>query len=92
MDDNRGQMDCHEKTLSIKTPSGSRMLIRGERRSRKVPIVSLATARRYIERGGELIMAHVISAESKHSKIEEVEVVCDYPDVFSRRSSRRTTK
>ncbi|KAI3792250.1 hypothetical protein L2E82_06124 [Cichorium intybus] len=82
MDDNRGQMDCHEKTLSIKTPSGSRILIRGERRSRKVPIVSLATARRYIERGGELIMAHVISAESKHSKIEEVEVVCDYPDVF----------
>ncbi|KAI3753681.1 hypothetical protein L2E82_25742 [Cichorium intybus] len=82
MDDNRGQMDCHEKTLSIKTPSGSRMLIRGERRSRKVPIVSLATARRYMERGGELIMAHVISAESKHSKVEEVEVVCDYPDVF----------
>ena len=27
-------------------------------------------------------MAHVISSESKHSKIEEVEVVCDYPDVF----------
>ncbi|KAI3767690.1 hypothetical protein L2E82_18026 [Cichorium intybus] len=82
MDDNRGQMDCHEKTLSIKTPSGSRILIRGEQRSRKVPIVSLATARRYMERGGELIMAHVISVESKHSKIEEVEVVCDYPDVF----------
>ncbi|KAI3708555.1 hypothetical protein L2E82_37779 [Cichorium intybus] len=82
LDDNRANMDCQGKTISVRTPSGSRTLIRGERRFQHIPVVSFARARRYIERGALLFMAHVTPIESEYSTVKDVEVVRDFAGVF----------
>ncbi|KAI3753610.1 hypothetical protein L2E82_25669 [Cichorium intybus] len=82
LDDNRANMDFHGKTISVRTPSGSQTLIRGERRFQHISVVSFARARRYTERGALLFMAHVTPIETEHSTVKNVEIVRDFADVF----------
>ncbi|KAI3699677.1 hypothetical protein L2E82_44107 [Cichorium intybus] len=82
LDNNRANMDCHGKIISVRTPSGSQTLIRGERRFQHIPVVSFARARRYTERGALLFMAHVAPIETEHPTVKDVEIVRDFVDVF----------
>ncbi|KAI3787689.1 hypothetical protein L2E82_00022 [Cichorium intybus] len=82
LDNNRANMDCHGKIISVRTPSGSQTLIRGERRFQHIPVVSFARARRYTERGALLFMAHVAPMETEHPTVKDVEIVRDFADVF----------
>ncbi|GJY85047.1 hypothetical protein Tco_0499073 [Tanacetum coccineum] len=49
---------------------------------RKVKDPKVVTARKYIERGYHLFLAHVTEKKSKEKRLEDVPVIRDFPEVF----------
>ncbi|KAA3469911.1 Transposon Ty3-I Gag-Pol polyprotein [Gossypium australe] len=45
-------------------------------------VISSMLAQRYVRKGCDTYLAHVLDTKVTESKIESVPVVCDYPDVF----------
>ncbi|GJX01107.1 putative reverse transcriptase domain-containing protein [Tanacetum coccineum] len=45
-------------------------------------VISCIKARKYVERGCYLFLAHVTEKESKEKQLEDMPVICDFPKVF----------
>ncbi|GJV43412.1 reverse transcriptase domain-containing protein [Tanacetum coccineum] len=45
-------------------------------------VISCIKARKYIERGCHMFLAHVTEKKSKEKRLEDVPVICDFPEVF----------
>ncbi|GKA12448.1 putative reverse transcriptase domain-containing protein [Tanacetum coccineum] len=45
-------------------------------------VISYIKARKYIERGCHLLLAHVTEKEKSEKRLEDVPVICDFPEVF----------
>ncbi|GJS62649.1 putative reverse transcriptase domain-containing protein [Tanacetum coccineum] len=72
---------CGEKVVRI--PYGNKMLIveSGKVVSR-LKVISCIKARKYVERGCHLFLSHVTENKSKEKLLEDVHVICDFPEVF----------
>nr|GEW96881.1 putative reverse transcriptase domain-containing protein [Tanacetum cinerariifolium] len=66
------------KTLEVKGDSGTSWL----------KVISGIKARKYIERGCQLFVAHVNEKEPKEKHLEDVPVIQDFPEVFPHDLSR----
>ena len=76
-------IDCKRKRLSVMTPSGGvRLTIQGEGGRCGFTICSAARARRYIQRGCTSYVAYVTDTRVSGKTMEEIPVVCEFPDVF----------
>ncbi|GKA46048.1 putative reverse transcriptase domain-containing protein, partial [Tanacetum coccineum] len=51
-------------------------------------IISCINARKYVERGCHLFLAHVTKKESKEKQLEDVPVIHDFPEVFPKEVPR----
>ncbi|GKD44155.1 putative reverse transcriptase domain-containing protein [Tanacetum coccineum] len=72
---------CGEKVVHI--PYGSKTLIvEGDKGVSRLKVISCIKARKYVEQGCHLFLAHVKESKSKEKRIEDVSVVCDFPEVF----------
>ncbi|GJZ76005.1 putative reverse transcriptase domain-containing protein, partial [Tanacetum coccineum] len=72
---------CGEKVVRI--PYGNKTLIveSGKVMSR-LKVISCIKARKYVERGCHLFLSHVTENKSKEKLLEDVHVICDFPEVF----------
>ncbi|GJX81190.1 putative reverse transcriptase domain-containing protein, partial [Tanacetum coccineum] len=48
----------------------------------RLKVISCIKARKYIERGSQLFVAHVTEKEPSERRLEDVPVVCEFPEVF----------
>ncbi|GKB78001.1 putative reverse transcriptase domain-containing protein [Tanacetum coccineum] len=72
---------CGEKIVRI--PCGNKTLIvEGDKGVSRLKVVSCIKAHNYVERGCHLFMAHVTEKKSKEKRLEDVPVICDFPEVF----------
>ncbi|GJU87908.1 putative reverse transcriptase domain-containing protein [Tanacetum coccineum] len=72
---------CGEKVVCI--PYGNKMLIvESDKGVSRLKVISCIKARKYVERGCHLFLAHVTEKKSKEKRLEDVPVIRDFPKVF----------
>ncbi|GKC06987.1 putative reverse transcriptase domain-containing protein [Tanacetum coccineum] len=72
---------CGEKVVHI--PYRNKMLIvEGDKGGSRLKIISCIKARKYIEQGCHLFLAHVMKKKSKEKQMEDVPVIRDIPEVY----------
>ncbi|GKD62377.1 putative reverse transcriptase domain-containing protein [Tanacetum coccineum] len=72
---------CGEKVVRI--PYGNKTLIvEGNKGGSRLKIISCIKARKYVEQGCHLFLAHVTKKKSKEKRMEDVPVIRDFPEVF----------
>ncbi|GAV75255.1 zf-CCHC domain-containing protein/RVP_2 domain-containing protein [Cephalotus follicularis] len=74
--------DCYHKTVDFCLPDGTTFQFKGDK-GFSTPIISFVRASRYLEKGCTGYSAHVIDRrKEKGLSLEEIPVVCKFPDVF----------
>ncbi|GKA37602.1 putative nucleotidyltransferase, ribonuclease H [Tanacetum coccineum] len=74
---------CGEKVVRI--PYRNKMLIvKSNKGVSRLKVISCIKARKCVERGCHsfLVLAHVTEKESKEKQLEDMPVICDFPEVF----------
>ncbi|GJX60273.1 putative reverse transcriptase domain-containing protein [Tanacetum coccineum] len=72
---------CGEKVVRI--PYRNKVLIdESDKGVSRLKVISCIKARKYVERGCHLFLAHVTEKESKEKPLEDVPVIRDFPEVF----------
>ncbi|GJX42446.1 putative reverse transcriptase domain-containing protein [Tanacetum coccineum] len=72
---------CGEKVVRI--PYGNKTLtVESDKGMSRLKVISCIKARKYIERGCHLFLAHVTEKKSKEKRLEDVPVIRDFPEVF----------
>nr|GEV30417.1 hypothetical protein [Tanacetum cinerariifolium] len=70
---------CGEKVICI--PYGNKTLIvESDKGVSRIKVISCINARKYVERGCHLFLAHVTKKKSKEKRLEDVHVICDFPE------------
>ncbi|GJY10907.1 putative reverse transcriptase domain-containing protein [Tanacetum coccineum] len=72
---------CGEKVVRI--PYGNKTLIvEGDNSGSQLKIISCIKARKYVEQGCHLFLAHVTKKKLKEKRMEDVPIIRDFPEVF----------
>ncbi|GKD68308.1 putative reverse transcriptase domain-containing protein [Tanacetum coccineum] len=72
---------CGEKVVRI--PYGNKTLtVESDKGMSRLKVISCIKARKYIERGGHLFLAHVTEKKPKEKRLEDVPVIRNFPEVF----------
>nr|GEX13863.1 reverse transcriptase domain-containing protein [Tanacetum cinerariifolium] len=72
---------CGEKVIRI--PYGNEMLIvKSDNGVSRLKVISCIKARKYIERGCHLFLAHVTESKSKEKQMEDVPIIRDFLEVL----------
>ncbi|GJX84895.1 putative reverse transcriptase domain-containing protein [Tanacetum coccineum] len=72
---------CGEKVVRI--PYGNKMLIvDSDKGVSRLNVISCIKARKYVERGCHLFLAHVMEKKSKEKRLKDVPVIHDFLEVF----------
>ncbi|KAI3685418.1 hypothetical protein L6452_34660 [Arctium lappa] len=79
---NNAEIVCSKKLIRLPNPSGEVVMIYGEKRKGDVAIITMAKARKCLVKGCSSYLAYVIDAKLEKSKIKEVKIVREFPDVF----------
>ncbi|GJX68204.1 hypothetical protein Tco_0303931 [Tanacetum coccineum] len=64
------------------TVNGKMLVVEGNCDESRLKVVSCIKARKYIERGCHLFVAHVTEKEPKERRLEDIPVIRDFPEVF----------
>ncbi|GJU11026.1 putative reverse transcriptase domain-containing protein [Tanacetum coccineum] len=72
---------CGEKVVRI--PHGNKILkVESDKGVSRLKVISCIKARKYIERGCHLFLAHVTEKKSKEKRLKDVPIIRDFPEVF----------
>nr|GEV43856.1 RNA-directed DNA polymerase [Tanacetum cinerariifolium] len=72
---------CGKKVIRI--PCGNKTLtVEGDKGPSKLKVISCIKASKYIERGCQMFVAHVIEKKSKEKHLEDVPMIRGFPKVF----------
>ncbi|KAI3670108.1 hypothetical protein L6452_41749 [Arctium lappa] len=82
LSNNQAEIVCSKKLIRLPNPSGEVVVIYGEKRKGEVAIIAMAKARKCIVKGCSSFLAYVIDAKLEKSKLEDVKIVREFPDVF----------
>ncbi|KAI3707652.1 hypothetical protein L6452_26279 [Arctium lappa] len=80
--DNQAEILCAKKLIRIPIVNGDSVTVYGERRKSEVAIINLVKARKCLAKGCPSFLAYVIDAKLEKKKLEDVEVVREFSDVF----------
>ncbi|KAI3795275.1 hypothetical protein L1987_37926 [Smallanthus sonchifolius] len=79
---NEAQIICKRKRIHLKAPSGCPITVHGDWNCTMPNIISMIKAESYMRRGCEAYLAYVIDDRMKTKELENVPVVCNFPEVF----------
>ncbi|GJY95426.1 putative reverse transcriptase domain-containing protein, partial [Tanacetum coccineum] len=72
---------CGKKEVHI--PVKNKVLVvKGNEGVSRLKVISCIKARKYVEKGSQLFLAHVIEKEPSERRLEDVPVICEFPKVF----------
>ncbi|KAK1401957.1 hypothetical protein POM88_001562 [Heracleum sosnowskyi] len=83
-------IDCKNKRVTLITLEKKEIIFRGERQRKR--FLTMIQAKRLLRQGCEAYLAYVIDIEKEVSKLEDIPVVNEFPDVFSGRITRFTSR
>ncbi|GJU61255.1 putative reverse transcriptase domain-containing protein [Tanacetum coccineum] len=72
---------CGKKEVHIPVKNRT-LVVKGDSNSSRLKVISCIKARKYIKRGCHLFLAHVTEKEKSKKHLEDVPVICDFPEVF----------
>ncbi|GKC14941.1 putative reverse transcriptase domain-containing protein [Tanacetum coccineum] len=72
---------CGKKEVHIPIKNRT-LVVKGDSNSSRLKVISCIKARKYIERGCHLFLAHVTEKEKSEKRLEDVPVIRDFPEVF----------
>ncbi|GKD18750.1 putative reverse transcriptase domain-containing protein [Tanacetum coccineum] len=58
------------------------LVVKGDRNSSRLKVISCIKARKYIERGCHLFLAPITEKEKSEKRLKDIPVICDFPEVF----------
>ncbi|GJR89354.1 putative reverse transcriptase domain-containing protein [Tanacetum coccineum] len=79
--DNDAVIICGKKEVHIPIKNRT-LVVKGDSNSSRLKVISCIKARKYIERGCHLFLAHITEKEKSEKRLEDVPVICDFPEVF----------
>ncbi|KAI3825388.1 hypothetical protein L1987_06871 [Smallanthus sonchifolius] len=79
---NEAQIICKRKIIRLKAPEGSKVKVFGDRDTPMPKIISMIKATNYLRRGCEAYLVYVIEKCKEVKELDDVPVICDYPEVF----------
>ncbi|KAI3715240.1 hypothetical protein L6452_22213 [Arctium lappa] len=82
LSNNHAKIVCSKMLIRVPNPFGEVIVIHGEKRKGEVTIITMARARKCLVKGCPSFLAYVIDAKLKKSKLEDVKIVREFPDVF----------
>nr|GFB55266.1 reverse transcriptase domain-containing protein [Tanacetum cinerariifolium] len=72
---------CGEKVVRISY--GNKMLrVESDKGVSRIKVISCIKARKYVERGCHMFLAHVTKKKSKEKRLEDMSVIRNFPEVF----------
>ncbi|GJT78697.1 putative reverse transcriptase domain-containing protein [Tanacetum coccineum] len=72
---------CGKKEVHVPYKNKT-LVVKGDRGASQLKVISCIKARKYIERGCHLFLAQVTEKELTGKRVEDVPVICDFPEVF----------
>ncbi|GJT65031.1 putative reverse transcriptase domain-containing protein [Tanacetum coccineum] len=72
---------CGKKEVHIPVKNEV-LVVKGNEGMSRLKVISCIKARKYVERGSQLFLAHVTEKEPSERRLEDVPVVCEFPEVF----------
>nr|GEV92687.1 putative reverse transcriptase domain-containing protein [Tanacetum cinerariifolium] len=72
---------CGKKVVHVPYKNKT-LVVEGDRGASRLKVLSCIKARKYIERGSQLFVAHVIQKEPQEKRLEDVPVIRDFLEVF----------
>ncbi|GJS48785.1 putative reverse transcriptase domain-containing protein [Tanacetum coccineum] len=72
---------CGEKVVRI-TYGNKTMIVEGDKGVSRLKVILCIKARKYVEQGCHLFLAHVTESKSKEKRMKDVPVIRDFPEVF----------
>ncbi|KAA3487782.1 Transposon Ty3-I Gag-Pol polyprotein [Gossypium australe] len=75
-------VNCRQKIIELKSENGEILRIDSDESGELPVVISSMTAQRYVKKGCEAYLAYVLNTKVSEIKIEQVPVVCEYPNVF----------
>ncbi|GJU38714.1 putative reverse transcriptase domain-containing protein [Tanacetum coccineum] len=72
---------CGEKVVRIPYENKT-LTVESDKGTSRLKVISCIKARKYIERGCHLFLAHVTEKKLKEKRLEDVPVIRDFPEVF----------
>nr|GEV80054.1 putative reverse transcriptase domain-containing protein [Tanacetum cinerariifolium] len=72
---------CGKKVVHIPYKNKT-LVVEGDRGASRIKVISCIKARKYIERGSQLFVAHVTEKEQQEKWLEDVPVIQDFSEVF----------
>nr|GEX37299.1 putative reverse transcriptase domain-containing protein [Tanacetum cinerariifolium] len=72
---------CRKKVVHVPYKNKT-LVVEGDRGASRLKIVSCIKARKFIDKGSQLFVAHVTEKEPQEKRIEDVPVIRDFPEVF----------
>nr|GFC46529.1 putative reverse transcriptase domain-containing protein [Tanacetum cinerariifolium] len=72
---------CGKKVVHVPYKNKT-LVVKGDRGASRLKIVSCIKARKFIDKGSQLFVAHVTEKEPQEKRIEDVPVILDFPEVF----------
>jgi hypothetical protein len=76
-------IDCRKKEVFFRSPSDVEFKLCGSRVRATPPLLSAIQARCSIRNGAPAFLAYIKAEPEGEHKLEDITVVCDYPDVFT---------
>ena len=73
---------CHHKLVRLRTPSGGETVIYGEHKKANLAICTYARTKKYLARGCQAYLAHVVDIQKPVPDLNKIPVVQEFPDVF----------
>ena len=82
LSNHRASMNCFTKKIRFEKPEYLEFEFDGNRRVLATCVISALEAKRLLFKGCESYLAHVVDTSVTEVKLENVPIVCQFPDVF----------
>ncbi|BBG95481.1 cold shock domain protein 1 [Prunus dulcis] len=82
LEKHHASVDCFRKEVTLRSPGQPKVIFRGERRVLPTCLISAITAKKLLKKGCEGYLAHIIDTREIPLNLEDIPVVCDFPDIF----------
>ena len=78
----RAHVDCYQKIIIFKLEGAPEKVYEGTKNKISIPVISALKATKLLRHGCQGFLATIIDKEGMETKIENIAVIREYPDVF----------
>ena len=79
---NQAEVICGERMIRLPLPEGNVLFIYREKLEKTMRLISYMKARKCLRKKCHAFLAYIISTKPEKKKLQDVPIVCEYPEVF----------